>query len=130
MDYQKAWRAENSASQAEYYAAWRTKNADARNAKRREQYQTDPVFRERRILHSNGPHRSGDRDAAEYAALLRNDPCVYCGDACAQIDHIVPLVHGGATSWDNLTASCASCNASKCADPLLGFMTRKLLAAS
>lgn len=41
--------------------------------------------------------------------------CAYCGDAEGphQIDHIVPVVQGGASVLDNLCVACRACNASK-----------------
>lgn len=45
--------------------------------------------------------------------------CTYCGmdlmscPAEANIEHLLPKVHGGRNSIDNLVPSCRSCNASK-----------------
>ncbi len=71
--------------------------------------------------------RSLDRDpvAVEYAAILRGDPCCYCGAPAEHIDHIEPKAAGGSNAWDNLTAACASCNKSKRATPLLAFLLRR-----
>ncbi len=51
--------------------------------------------------------------------LLRRDrfTCAYCGGVFAeralQCEHIVPASRGGATSWMNLVAACATCNGIK-----------------
>lgn len=58
----------------------------------------------------------------EYVAILRNDPCCYCGAPMEHIDHIVPVKAGGTSEWENLTAACAACNHKKNAKPLLHFM--------
>lgn len=43
--------------------------------------------------------------------------CQYCGDAVTlttvTMDHVVPASRGGATSWDNIVASCMPCNSRK-----------------
>ena len=36
--------------------------------------------------------------------------CHYCGNLATQIDHKVPLSHGGTNVTSNLVASCAKCN--------------------
>jgi 5-methylcytosine-specific restriction endonuclease McrA len=39
--------------------------------------------------------------------------CQYCNRAAENIDHVVPRSRGGAHAWDNVVASCRSCNARK-----------------
>jgi 5-methylcytosine-specific restriction endonuclease McrA len=39
--------------------------------------------------------------------------CQYCNRAAENIDHVVPRSRGGLHSWDNVVASCRSCNARK-----------------
>ena len=39
--------------------------------------------------------------------------CQYCSRAAENIDHVVPRSRGGEHSWDNVVASCRSCNARK-----------------
>ena len=60
-----------------------------------------------------------------YAAVLRSDPCSYCGEPASDADHIDAISRGGAHSWDNLTAACRTCNVSKYSEPLLTFMLRR-----
>lgn len=50
--------------------------------------------------------------------LLRdNFSCQYCYDHLTikdmTIDHVIPRARGGITRWDNVVASCYSCNAAK-----------------
>ena len=50
--------------------------------------------------------------------LLRdNFACQYCHDSLTlsqmTIDHVIPRVRGGTTRWDNVVASCYSCNSAK-----------------
>lgn len=50
--------------------------------------------------------------------LLRDDfSCQYCHDQLTMkdmtIDHVIPRARGGITRWDNVVASCYSCNAIK-----------------
>ena len=61
-----------------------------------------------------------------YSSILLLDPCSYCQSTLEiTIDHIVPIVLGGDSKWDNLTASCKSCNSSKNSSPLLLFLLRR-----
>lgn len=55
--------------------------------------------------------------------ILRRDnyTCNYCGGVATQVDHIIPRASGGDNSPDNLTAACASCNASKKDKPATVF---------
>lgn len=79
-----------------------------------------------------GPRRSRVRlfasesaSAVEYASVLSADPCSYCGAACQEIDHIDPVAGGGIEGYENLTASCRTCNRQKSSRPLLFFMVRR-----
>lgn len=39
--------------------------------------------------------------------------CQYCSRTAENIDHVVPRSRGGEHSWENVVASCRSCNARK-----------------
>jgi DNA-binding XRE family transcriptional regulator len=60
-----------------------------------------------------------------FDALLRCDPCAYCGAPMEEIDHIAPRARGGEDNESNLTASCARCNQSKGARSLLEFLLKR-----
>jgi hypothetical protein len=48
--------------------------------------------------------------------LLRDDEtCQYCGKRSRELtlDHIIPRSRGGTGTWENLVASCKSCNGKK-----------------
>ena len=50
--------------------------------------------------------------------FLRDDyTCQYCRTSVsrktATLDHVVPVSHGGKTTWENSTTSCGPCNANK-----------------
>ncbi len=52
------------------------------------------------------------------AVLARdNYTCQYCGVSASSaeltLDHVIPKVRGGQTTWDNLVCACRSCNAHK-----------------
>lgn len=65
-------------------------------------------------------------DRRVYAALLRSDPCSYCGAAeSGEVDHIAPLHRGGGDRWNNLTAACRSCNASKMQRSVLVYLLER-----
>jgi 5-methylcytosine-specific restriction endonuclease McrA len=65
------------------------------------------------------------REAQEYIPILRDDPCVYCGQDAGAVDHIDALHVGGSNDWENLTATCRSCNSSKRTEALLSFLLRR-----
>lgn len=61
----------------------------------------------------------------EYWETLYHDPCSYCRSPTSTVDHIVSIKQGGTHTWDNLTAACASCNASKHTRSLWEFLWLK-----
>jgi len=61
--------------------------------------------------------------------LLRDDEtCQYCGKRSRDLtlDHIIPRSRGGQSTWENLVASCKSCNGKK-GNRLLKEVTMHLL---
>ena len=55
---------------------------------------------------------------SRHTVLLRdNYTCQYCGAQPPRgeltIDHVVPKVHGGDTSWENVVCACRDCNLKK-----------------
>jgi hypothetical protein len=63
---------------------------------------------------------------AEMQALLRRDPCAYCGAAMEELDHIVPRSQGGPDGVSNRTAACSRCNREKLATPLLTYLAERV----
>ena len=63
-----------------------------------------------------------------YMDIVRTDPCAWCGrrppGRMADVDHIQPLLSGGQDRWENMTASCASCNRGRKAQSLLYTLGR------
>ena len=59
------------------------------------------------------PHRN--RVPLSRRAIFARDGhrCQYCDRAAENIDHVVPRSRGGTHAWDNVVASCRSCNARK-----------------
>ncbi len=58
----------------------------------------------------------GVKDKALRRAVLEADhhECVYCGTTeRLTIDHIVPHVHGGEATFENLLTSCKTCNSNR-----------------
>jgi 5-methylcytosine-specific restriction endonuclease McrA len=54
--------------------------------------------------------------------------CQYCGRAAECLDHVIPRSKGGTHTWENVVASCRSCNVRK-ADHLLAETPMKLITA-
>ncbi len=67
----------------------------------------------------------GIRLRIDYEAIIKNDPCVYCGEPGGEVEHVEPLALGGSSEWDNLAGACRSCNSSKHATPLLMYLLAK-----
>lgn len=76
-----------------------------------------------RRLSSGVAHISDE--TRDYMGSLLGDPCSYCGSRQTGIDHIDPIVNGGGAEWDNLTACCRSCNASKGKRGILLFLAER-----
>jgi 5-methylcytosine-specific restriction endonuclease McrA len=59
------------------------------------------------------PHRT--RIPLSRRAVFARDGhrCQYCDRAAENIDHVVPRSRGGSHVWENVVASCRSCNAIK-----------------
>jgi 5-methylcytosine-specific restriction endonuclease McrA len=68
---------------------------------------------------------------SKFNVFLRDDfTCQYCGKKLLKqectVDHVVPKVMGGASSWDNCVTSCKPCNNKK-GDKTVKEMGYKLL---
>jgi hypothetical protein len=59
-----------------------------------------------------------------WAAIVRWDPCSFCGGPGGTVDHIVPRSarRKGVNAWNNMAGACGSCNGSKGAESLLLFL--------
>jgi 5-methylcytosine-specific restriction endonuclease McrA len=59
------------------------------------------------------PHRP--RVPLSRRAVFARDQhrCQYCNRAAENIDHVVPRSRGGEHAWENVVASCRSCNSRK-----------------
>lgn len=70
-----------------------------------------------------------DDTARQYAAILTNDPCCYCGsyEGGVEIDHIMPIASGGTGDWANLTRACRNCNGAKTDKSLMVFLMERAL---
>lgn len=128
---------------AAYMREWTARNVIRVNAERRARYQERrgeirPLANERnrrysrtekgrlRALAAGHARRALLREDVApdpyWLAVLRKDPCSYCGGFGGEIDHIVPLKRGGTNADDNLAAACRSCNARKAARPLWRYL--------
>jgi 5-methylcytosine-specific restriction endonuclease McrA len=125
--YQRAYRAKHAERLAAIEREWRLENRERVNEKKRAWRAANPDrIREYTRLAAN--RRRGaplNQSGRDYARVLYNDPCSYCGGRAGEIDHIEPLALGGGPDWDNLTAACRSCNAQKHSTPLLHYLLRR-----
>lgn len=103
--------AESRATNPEHHRQIRQQWREANPAKMR-----DAWYRWREATKDPSP------ETVDYIDALLRDPCSYCGEPMAHIDHIEPRSRGGAHDWTNLTASCGSCNPSKGRHSLLMWM--------
>jgi 5-methylcytosine-specific restriction endonuclease McrA len=70
--------------------------------------------------------RIAKQDDDQYLALVRSDPCSYCGEPSDTLDHIVPRYVDDDDDWSNLTAACMRCNTGKGRNSLLVYLGMKL----
>lgn len=68
---------------------------------------------ERLALNNAGMTADDWQMTRDYIAVIRTDPCMYCGAPSGAIDHIQPVVNGGSDRWDNLAPVCKRCNSVK-----------------
>lgn len=123
-EYMKQWYAVNPDYRRQYYL----ENKEANYERRYRWIDLNPeknraVKARRRALLQQA---SDLHAAADYMTILRCDPCVYCGEPCQDVDHIVPLSRGGSLEWDNLAATCGSCNRSKLTKDVLHYMLYRM----
>ena len=81
---------------------------------------------------SGGPLRADGQSHYEaWLALVRRDPCAYCGAGWSgTVDHVEPRSRsargvGTVHSWVNTVGACARCNGSKRDSMLLAFLHRR-----
>jgi hypothetical protein len=139
----REWNRKNKERKAESSRRWYEENTERHQAKHREWCRNNPEalrvhrrralerFKERDPLGYALKHRAevkGRRLSGihrEYGKIVACDPCSYCGGPGGTLDHIDPIVTGGANDWQNLTGACHSCNSRKREVPLLlALLTR------
>lgn len=138
-EYDRAWRRKhleksraksreayhkNAEVRKAYVVEWGRQNPEKRRQYRKTWAEKDPdkVIELRRRSNELRRNVRPSKLDSEYEAILRRDPCCYCGGPTQEIDHIVPVKSGGTAEWTNLTGACAGCNRSKGAKSLLLFL--------
>jgi hypothetical protein len=68
----------------------------------------------------------GESHLDAWAAIVRLDPCSYCGRDGGTLDHIDPAASPAQRYvWVNFTAACEGCNRSKKDTPLLEWLAHR-----
>ena len=69
----------------------------------------------RLVTYVNVPRDTHRRKITRRAVFARDGwTCQYCGSRSnLTVDHVIPRSKGGASSWENIVASCAPCNRRK-----------------
>jgi len=113
IEYARAWWAAHPEKKKETTHKWAHANSESTNAK----------WRRRHACKLNAP---GNGITADQAIALKAETggrCVYCGQKKKlTIDHVVPLIGGGADDIDNAVPACTSCNSSKGTKSLIMFL--------
>jgi 5-methylcytosine-specific restriction endonuclease McrA len=69
------------------------------------------------ILKEFQKKKTSVRFSKQNVFLRDNYTCQYCevevSRKTATLDHVLPVSHGGKTTWENCTTACADCNARK-----------------
>lgn len=122
----KEWRKLNPQRAKDADALWRENNKERKS-------EIDRLWRQspegqasrfvghtkRRLLKKN----QGNGITKNQYKQVVSDPCVYCGRTKKiELDHIVPIVAGGADDVSNAAPVCRSCNSSKGKKSLLVFL--------
>lgn len=100
-----AYRAEHAEQIAEYQAQWWRDNPDKMHA----------AFHKRRARKASVDHEPYSRSEifARWDSI-----CCYCDEPATALDHVTPIVNGGADAARNLVPACKRCNSSKGAKSL------------
>jgi 5-methylcytosine-specific restriction endonuclease McrA len=113
-EYERRRRAEKPDAIRAQWQRWADRNREHVRAYNREYQRNHP--------RPSAAQTGVTKESAEMTAVLRRDPCAYCGGKGGEIDHIVPYSKGGENDWTNFTSACGRCNRSKNARPLLTFL--------
>lgn len=107
-----------------YKSAWAKRNADKVQASRRKRYANDPAYR----LKCNAYARQREarklnakignlKEFLKQLATAKHHKCYWCHKLIPlgkiHLDHVMPLVKGGAHAAFNLVTACQSCNCHK-----------------
>jgi 5-methylcytosine-specific restriction endonuclease McrA len=96
----------DKASVLEYYEDWIVRSANWET-------QVPAVM----ILKEYEKRKTSIRYSKHNVFLRDGYVCQYCGDDVARktatLDHVLPVSHGGKTTFENTVCACASCNANK-----------------
>ncbi|MGQ0824058.1 MAG: HNH endonuclease [Actinomycetota bacterium] len=83
-------------------------------AEYRSERRTVPVPSVIRLVHFvRVPYRSAAPLSRRAVFARDSHRCQYCGAHAENLDHVVPRSRGGSHTWENVVASCRSCNARK-----------------
>ena len=107
-------RPEVKAHRAKYSAGYRRQNRDAILAYQAEHYQANPhIYWEagyRRRAREYGYEPRVESFTREALIEKWGDACVYCGGPFEELDHHIPVAHGGPHTLQNARPSCTPCN--------------------
>lgn len=114
----RIWALQNSERKKELNRAWKNKNRDRINARRRERAATGTRIEEkaRRVARLK---QNESADCTARIRLLKLMPfCQYCFGLFSRklrrtIEHVIPVSRGGGHVPHNLVAACGACNSSK-----------------
>lgn len=110
-------RAENLEASRENERIWRSGNRDSIAARKRVYRKVNPNIREqeRANSHRRRAATKAGPSASEIKAKMSyyGHRCWICGDSATSIDHVKPLLVGGAHVLANLRPACLPCNSRK-----------------
>lgn len=122
---QERFNERHPGNRAHRQRVFRERNPDA-DAEHKQRYRATAkgkasiaVANHRRRARRGGP---ASADTRAYVAIIRHDPCAYCGGLGGTVDHVVPLSATGRNDWENCTGACERCNKSKYTTSLLDFL--------
>jgi 5-methylcytosine-specific restriction endonuclease McrA len=145
QEYKKAHRKELAAASREYYAAHReeqqprhliysrTHREEASERQKKWIIAHPDTYAihgaKRKALKLNAPGSGITANEWKELKVEHGQRCAYCNEIKPlTMDHIVPLINGGAHDVSNIVPACRSCNSSKRQTPLLVWMFRQKIA--
>ncbi len=121
-NYGRQWQHSNPERVQQYQRLYYNRNKEARMANSRRWLRQHPEMQKNYNARTRGlsyrPTMLLPQEEITQLLDYYGRQCAYCGGEFQELDHLQPLVRGGAHQIENLAPSCRPCNRSKGARPI------------